>query len=233
MQIQNFFFDLDDTLFDFHAAEHRAVSLTLTHFGIAPTEEMCALYSKLNLEQWKRLEKGEITRTEVKINRFARFFEQTGLAVIPEDAAKFYETRLSEGYFFMPGALELIQSLYGRYRLYIVTNGTARVQQGRIADAGIEKYFDGIFISELIGADKPSKAFFEACFEKIPDFHKEKTVLVGDSLSSDIRGGKNAGLFTVWYNPRHEALNGQITPDEVIYDLSEIETKFCRQEEPS
>lgn len=233
MQIQNFFFDLDDTLFDFHAAEHRAVSLTLTHFGIAPTEEMCALYSKLNLDQWKRLEKGEITRTEVKINRFARFFEQTGLAVIPEDAAKFYETRLSEGYFFMPGALELIQSLYGRYRLYIVTNGTARVQQGRIADAGIEKYFDGIFISELIGADKPSKAFFEACFEKIPDFHKEKTVLVGDSLSSDIRGGKNAGLFTVWYNPRHEALNGQITPDEVIYDLSEIETKFCRQEEPS
>ena len=228
MQIQNFFFDLDDTLFDFHAAEHRAVSLTLTHFGIAPTEEMCALYSKLNLEQWKRLEKGEITRTEVKINRFARFFEQTGLAVIPEDAAKFYETRLSEGYFFLPGALELIQSLYGRYRLYIVTNGTARVQQGRIADAGIEKYFDGIFISELIGADKPSKAFFEACFEKIPDFHKEKTVLVGDSLSSDIRGGKNAGLFTVWYNPRHEALNGQITPDEVIYDLSEIETKFCR-----
>ena len=233
MQIQNFFFDLDDTLFDFHAAEHRAVSLTLTHFGIAPTEEMCALYSKLNLEQWKRLEKGEITRTEVKINRFARFFEQTGLAVIPEDAAKFYETRLSEGYFFLPGALELIQSLYGRYRLYIVTNGTARVQQGRIADAGIEKYFDGIFISELIGADKPSKAFFEACFEKIPDFHKKKTVLVGDSLSSDIRGGKNAGLFTVWYNPRHEALNGQITPDEVIYDLSEIETKFCRQEEPS
>ena len=109
-----------------------------------------------------------------------------------------------------------------------MTNGTARVQQGRIADAGIEKYFDGIFISELIGADKPSKAFFEACFEKIPDFHKEKTVLVGDSLSSDIRGGKNAGLFTVWYNPRHEALNGQITPDEVIYDLSEIETKFCR-----
>lgn len=233
MQIQNFFFDLDDTLFDFHAAEHRAVSLTLTHFGIAPTEEMCALYSKLNLEQWKRLEKGEITRAEVKINRFARFFEQTGLAVKPEDAAKFYETRLSEGYFFLPGALELIQSLYGRYRLYIVTNGTARVQQGRIADAGIEKYFDGIFISELIGADKPSKAFFEACFEKIPDFHKEKTVLVGDSLSSDIRGGKNAGLFTVWYNPRHEALNGQITPNEVIYDLLEIETKFCRQEEPS
>ena len=228
MQIQNFFFDLDDTLFDFHAAEHRAVSLTLTHFGIAPTEEMCALYSKLNLEQWKRLEKGEITRTEVKINRFARSFEPTGLALQPEAAPKFYETRLSEGYFFMPGALELIQSLYGRYRLYIVTNGTARVQQGRIADAGIEKYFDGIFISELIGADKPSKAFFEACFEKIPDFHKEKTVLVGDSLSSDIRGGKNAGLFTVWYNPRHEALNGQITPDEVIYDLSEIETKFCR-----
>ena len=99
MQIQNFFFDLDDTILDFHAAEHRAVSLTLEHFGVKPTEAMCALYSKLNLEQWKRLEKGEITRAEVKINRFARFFEQTGLDVVPEQAAKFYETRLSEGYF--------------------------------------------------------------------------------------------------------------------------------------
>lgn len=229
MQIQNFFFDLDDTILDFHAAEHRAVSLTLEHFGVKPTEAMCALYSKLNLEQWKRLEKGEITRAEVKINRFARFFEQTGLDVVPEQAAKFYETRLSEGYFFMPHALELIQSLYGKYRLYIVTNGTARVQEGRIADAGIAKYFDGIFISELIGADKPSQAFFDACFAKIPDFCKEKTILIGDSLSSDIHGGKTAGLYSVWYNPRHEKLpQGAQAPDDVIGDLLEIKEKFCK-----
>ena len=229
MQIQNFFFDLDDTILDFHAAEHRAVSLTLEHFGVKPTESMCALYSKLNLEQWKRLEKGEITRAEVKINRFARFFEQTGLDVVPEQAAKFYETRLSEGYFFMPHALELIQSLYGKYRLYIVTNGTARVQEGRIADAGIAKYFDGIFISELIGADKPSQAFFDACIENIPDFCKEKTVLIGDSLSSDIHGGKAAGLYSVWYNPRHEELpQGVQAPDDVIDDLWQIREKFCK-----
>lgn len=229
MQIQNFFFDLDDTILDFHAAEHRAVSLTLEHFGVKPTEAMCALYSKLNLEQWKRLEKGEITRAEVKINRFARFFEQTGLDVVPEQAAKFYETRLSEGYFFMPHALELIQSLYGKYRLYIVTNGTARVQEGRIADAGIAKYFDGIFISELIGPDKPSQAFFDACIENIPDFCKEKTVLIGDSLSSDIHGGKAAGLYSVWYNPRHEELpQGVQAPDDVIDDLWQIREKFCK-----
>ncbi len=229
MQIQNFFFDLDDTILDFHAAEHRAVSLTLEHFGVKPTEAMCALYSKLNLEQWKRLEKGEITRAEVKINRFARFFEQTGLDVVPEQAAKFYETHLSEGYFFMPHALELIQSLYGKYRLYIVTNGTARVQEGRIADAGIAKYFDGIFISELIGADKPSQAFFDACIEKIPDFCKEKTVLIGDSLSSDIHGGKAAGLYSVWYNPHHEELpQGVQAPDDVIDDLWQIREKFCK-----
>ena len=175
------------------------------------------------------MEKGEITRAEVKINRFARFFEQTGLDVVPEQAAKFYETRLSEGYFFMPHALELIQSLYGKYRLYIVTNGTARVQEGRIADAGIAKYFDGIFISELIGADKPSQAFFDACIENIPDFCKEKTVLIGDSLSSDIHGGKAAGLYSVWYNPRHEELpQGVQAPDDVIDDLWQIREKFCK-----
>lgn len=223
MTFQNLFFDLDDTLLDFHAAEHRAVSLTMEHFGVTPTEDKCALYSKLNLEQWKKLEKGKITRAEVKINRFARFFEQTGLEVEPKAAAAFYEARLSEGYYFMPGAAELIHRLYGKCRLFIVTNGTARVQQGRIADAGIARYFDGIFISELLGADKPRKAFFDACFAQIPDFRKSETALIGDSLSSDICGGKAAGLYTIWYNPRREALpeNG-VKPDKIIADLAEI-----------
>ena len=223
MTFQNLFFDLDDTLLDFHAAEHRAVSLTLEHFGVTPTEDKCALYSKLNLEQWKKLEKGEISRAEVKINRFARFFEQTGLAVEPKAAAAFYEARLSEGYYFMPGAEELIHRLYGKRRLFIVTNGTARVQQGRMADAGITRYFSGIFISELLGADKPSKAFFDACFAQIPDFRKSETTLIGDSLTSDICGGKAAGLYTIWYNPRHEALpENSVQPDKIIADLAEI-----------
>lgn len=223
MTLQNLFFDLDDTLLDFHAAERRAIRLTMEHFGVIPDDDKCARYSKLNLEQWKRLEKGEITRAQVKLNRFARFFAEIGSSADPHAAAEYYEARLSQGCFFMPGALELLQRLQGKYRLYIVTNGTARVQQGRLADAGIVKYFDAVFISELLGANKPSQAFFDACFAKIPHFSKEQTLLVGDSLSSDICGGKNAGLYTVWYNPRRLLpVAGDVLPDQTIYELSEI-----------
>lgn len=115
-----------------------------------------------------------------------------------------YETFLGEGHYYIDGAEDLLKALYGRYRLYLASNGTMSVQQSRLASAGIAGLFDGIFLSEVIGADKPSKAFFAACFSQIPDFRKEETVIVGDSLTSDIQGGKNAGIGTVWYQPYPE-----------------------------
>ena len=102
----------------------------------------------------------------------------------------------------MPGAPELLEELYRKYRLYIVSNGTAKVQEGRIGSSGIAKYMDGIFISQILGANKPDKQFFDICFAEIPDFSLSETVIIGDSLSSDIKGGINAGITTVWFNPK-------------------------------
>lgn len=224
MSVEYVFFDLDETLFDFHAAEHRAISLTLAHFGVTPDDERCALYSACNLRQWKRLERGETTRERIKTDRFSDFFEKLGLAVAPTEAAAFYEEKLSQGCIFLPYAETLLKELYGRYKLYIVTNGLARVQKGRLADSGIEPYFENIFISELVGADKPNRAFFEACFAKIPHFDREKAVLVGDSLTSDICGGNRAGLFTVWFNAQKTPFptEKEQIPDRVITQLSEL-----------
>lgn len=220
--IRNVLFDLDDTLFDFHKAEKIALTKTLVHFGIDPTEETLALYSTINAAHWKRLELGEISREEVKVGRYRELFKTIGIECDPVKATAYYESMLAIGHYFMPGAPELLEELYRKYRLYIVSNGTAKVQEGRIGSSGIAKYMDGIFISQILGANKPDKQFFDICFAEIPDFSLSETVIIGDSLSSDIKGGINAGITTVWFNPKEIENDNDIKPDYTIKELSEV-----------
>lgn len=220
--IRNVLFDLDDTLFDFHKAEKIALTKTLVHFGIDPTEETLALYSTINAAHWKRLELGKISREEVKVGRYRELFETIGVECDPVKATAYYESMLAIGHYFMPGAPELLEELYRKYRLYIVSNGTAKVQEGRIGSSGITKYMDGIFISQILGANKPDKQFFDICFAEIPDFLLSETVIIGDSLSSDIKGGINAGITTVWFNPKGIENDSDIKPDYTIKELSEV-----------
>lgn len=220
--IRNVLFDLDDTLFDFHKAEKIALTKTLVHFGIDPTEETLALYSTINAAHWKRLELGEISREEVKVGRYRELFETIGVECDPVKATAYYESMIAIGHYFMPGAPELLGELYRKYRLYIVSNGTAKVQEGRIGSSGITKYMDGIFISQILGANKPDKQFFDICFAEIPDFSLSETVIIGDSLSSDIKGGINAGITTVWFNPKGIENDSDIKPDYTINELSEV-----------
>ena len=220
--IRNVLFDLDDTLFDFHKAEKIALTKTLVHFGIDPTEETLALYSTINAAHWKRLELGEISREEVKVGRYRELFKTIGVECDPVKATAYYESMLAIGHYFMPGAPELLEELYGKYRLYIVSNGTAKVQEGRIGSSGIAKYMDGIFISQILGANKPDKQFFDICFAEIPDFSLGETVIIGDSLSSDIKGGINAGITTVWFNPKGIENDSDIKPDYTIKELHEV-----------
>lgn len=220
--IRNVLFDLDDTLFDFHKAEKIALTKTLVHFGIDPTEETLALYSTINAAHWKRLELGEISREEVKVGRYRELFETIGVECDPVKATAYYESMLAIGHYFMPGAPELLEELYRKYRLYIVSNGTTKVQEGRIGSSGITKYMDGIFISQILGANKPDKQFFDICFAEIPDFLLSETVIIGDSLSSDIKGGINAGITTVWFNPKGIENDSDIKPDYTIKELSEV-----------
>lgn len=220
--IRNVLFDLDDTLFDFHKAEKIALTKTLVHFGIDPTEETLALYSTINAAHWKRLELGEISREEVKVGRYRELFKTIGVECDPVKATAYYESMLAIGHYFMPGAPELLEELYRKYRLYIVSNGTAKVQEGRIGSSGIAKYMDGIFISQILDANKPDKQFFDICFAEIPDFSLSETVIIGDSLSSDIKGGINAGITTVWFNPKRIENDNNIKPDYTIKELSEV-----------
>lgn len=218
---KNILFDLDNTLLDFNMAERIALIKTLEEMGVEHGEAVVKRYSELNKQQWQLLELGKLTRKEVKIRRFKLLFEELSKALKAEDAAKIYENNLAIGHYFIKDAIALLETIRrsGKYRMYLVTNGTKKVQESRIASAGISKYFDGIFISEVMGYNKPSKEYFDKCFEQIGDINIEETVIIGDSLSSDILGGINAGISTIWFNPAHEENNGNIKPDIEIDSL--------------
>ncbi len=216
------FFDLDDTLFDFHKAEHIALTKTLIALDLEPEEQVLNLYSDINAAHWKLLEQGKLTREQVKVQRYASFFETLEINQDPVKAARTYEKFLSQGHFYIDGAQELLQQLYKTYRLFLVSNGSTDIQRSRIASSDIERYFEGIFISEEVGYNKPDKAYFDACFSQIADFQKEKAVILGDSLSSDILGGQNAGITTVWFNPKHLQNTSNVVPDYEIVALDEF-----------
>jgi len=220
--INTVFLDLDDTIFDFRASEGKALSDMLQSLGVMPTKETLTLYNKINRGQWERLERGEATRDEILVRRFEILFEMLGVSLSPKEAQRIYEHNLSLEYIYIDGAEQLLCELSGKYRLYLASNGTAKVQDSRIARSGIAKYFDGIFISQRIGYDKPSREFFECCFKEIYGFSKETAIIVGDSLSSDILGGINAGIRTCRYNPEGKPSTADITPDYEIRHLSEL-----------
>ena len=221
--IKYVFLDLDDTILDFHAAEIVAIKDTLKRiFGYAD-DDLTKRYQVINKECWEKLERGEMSRDEVLVRRFDLLFAEYGITASSEETQALYSALLGKQHPFMEGAEMLLEEFQriGRYQLYIASNGIHSVQKPRIEDSGIGKYFADIFISELIGANKPSPAFFEACFAKIDGFCHKECIIVGDSLTSDIQGGKNAGISTCWFNP-HGLTQNTILPDYEIKNLSEL-----------
>ena len=217
------FLDLDDTILDFQKAEHVALSKTLQSFGLTPTEEVLKRYNQINRAHWEALERKEMTRDQVLLGRFQMLFAEFTMDVDAEKVARAYEHNLGIGHWFMPGAEEAVERLSKKYKLYLASNGTASVQKGRMTSANLYRFFEKVFVSQEIGANKPSPEYFERCFAQIPGFDKSKAIIVGDSLTSDILGGQNAGIATCWVNPHHKERRTDIRVDFEIEALSQLE----------
>ena len=217
------FLDLDDTILDFQKAEHVALSKTLESFGLNPTQEVLTRYNKINKAHWEALERKEMTRDQVLLGRFQMLFREFSVDADPEKVARSYEHNLGIGHWFLPGAEEAVTALSKKYKLYLASNGTASVQKGRMTSANLYRFFEKVFVSQEIGANKPSTEYFERCFAQIPGFDKAKAIIVGDSLTSDILRGQNAGIATCWVNPNHKERRPDIRVDYEIEALSQLE----------
>ncbi len=221
--IQAVLWDMDGTLLDFLAAEKNAIRACLArHGGYACTDAQIARYSAINTKYWKRLERGELTKPEVLRGRFEEFFGEEGFAVDIDAFNRDYQLALGDTIVFFDRADELLARLKPLCRQYLVTNGTRTAQEKKLARSGIGALVDGVFISDVVGAEKPSAAFFDRVFAEIPEGRAE-TIIVGDSLTSDIRGGVTAGIRTCFYNPRGMRNDSGIPVTWEIRNLWEVE----------
>ena len=221
--IRAILWDVDGTLLDFHAAEKNAIRACFAELGLGEcTDEQIARYSVINKKYWKRMEDGEITKQEVLNGRFAEFFASEGVNGDVEAFNMLYQIRLGDTIVFIDEADRLLADLRGRVKQYAVTNGTKRAQDRKLRLSGLDRLFEGIFISDEIGAEKPSREFFDHVFAHIEPFEKDEILIVGDSLSSDIRGGNVAGIRTCWYNPQELPAPTDLRVDYQIKQLGEI-----------
>ena len=216
--------DIDGTLLDFHKAESAAIRTLFERFQLGVcTDEMLADYSAINKVYWQRLERGEMTKPEILVSRFREFFGKYGLNV--DCAADFndaYQLALGDTVCFFPGALETVTALKGKVLQCATTNGTAIAQHKKLAASGLDQLLDEIFISDEVGFEKPSTDFFDAVWAKIGKFDPNEVMIVGDSLTSDIRGGNNAGIRTCWFNPAGAPLPQDLRIDYDVRSISEV-----------
>lgn len=216
--------DIDGTLLNFLKSEKYGIKKCFELFGLGEcTDEMIERYSKINQKYWKRLELGEITKPQVLRGRFEEFFalENTGFDRI-DDFNGEYQIRLGDKVFFSDNGLETVEALRGRVKQYAVTNGTYIAQKRKLELSGLEKKLDGIFISDKIGFEKPSIEFFEHVRKNIDPYNDNEVLIVGDSLTGDMRGGNNAGYLCCWYNPDRKINNTDIKIDYEITDLLQV-----------
>lgn len=216
--------DVDATLLNFELAEKAAMEKCFSMFEMGDcTQEMLSRYSKINRSYWQRLERGELTKPEVLVGRFEEFFGKEGFPV--EKAAAFneeYQVRLGDTVFFHDNAYELIKELQGKVKQAIVTNGTVVAQERKLEKSGLNKLITDIFISDQIGAEKPSPKFFEKVWEELGPYKKEEVMIVGDSLTSDMQGGNNAGIRCCWYNPKGLKNETSVRVDYEITNLWQV-----------
>ena len=216
--------DMDETLLNFAAAERAAINALFQEFGFGEcSDAMLQRYSKINRSYWERLERKELTKPEILVGRFRDFFESEGLdSTVAAEFNEKYQLSLGDTIVFRDDSYNIVKSLHGKVKQYVVSNGTVAAQTKKLRLSGFGELMDGVFLSEELGVEKPDILFFEKVFKEIHLEDKSQVMIVGDSLTSDIQGGNNAGIMTCWYNPEQKPYQGDLRIDHEIRDLHEV-----------
>ena len=223
MKYSHLLFDADDTLFDFPKAASHAFSVLCKTHDIPDTQYVRQLYHDINAELWAAFDRGELDKNFLTLERFVRLFAALQLNRDPAQCNQTYLTALGQGVYPLPHAEEVCRTLVERgYHLYIVTNAVASVQRSRLHSSVFASFFEEAFISEDAGASKPNKAYYDYVRHRVPEITAENTLIIGDSLSTDIRGANNAGLPCCWFNPLGLPRPSNLRIDYEIRDLREL-----------
>ncbi len=223
MKYTTLLFDLDNTLLDFYDAEKTAFLNTCKIFDLDFSEANYTEYRKINKKWWSAYEKGECTKQEITTNRFKDYLEFIGKTGDPALIHKTYVSSLSLGKKTMDGALEVLKYFKEKgCTILVVTNGVATTQQKRLENQPINEYIDGVFISDAIGYPKPKKEYFEAVERLSGVIFDSKTIIIGDSLTSDIQGGININIDTCYFNLDNTLIPNDLTPTYVINKLTDL-----------
>lgn len=214
--------DLDNTLIDFNECARHSIINAFDELGFTYTEKVFETFIEENVKIWKRLEKGEITKPQLRATRWNLILARLGIEFDGTIIEEMFENGVAKGAYPVEGAYDLLNYLHGKYKMYIVSNGFRFVQESRLKIGDFEKYFDGVFVSEDIGIPKPAKEFFDYCFKSLNFPDKEDVVLIGDSISADIIGGVNYGIDTIWFNKSNDQLNEKIEPTYTSNNLCDI-----------
>lgn len=222
MRYQALLWDIDGTLLDFGASERAGIRKTFESFGLGEcTEEMLEEYSRINLKHWEKLERGECTKHETMVNRFREFFGLRGISADAEAFNDEYQSRLPDTIIFHPHGKETLELLSKYCLQYCVSNGNRPVQRKKLHDSGMDRIFDGVFISDDVGFEKPSVEYFRYVLDAIGQ-RPENCLVIGDSLTSDILGANNAGIPCCWFNPGAAPMPSSLRIDYIIGDLEEL-----------
>ena len=223
-QFTTILWDVDGTLLDFHYSQRRAMEACFQKYiGKNITEEQLSRYSAINDMFWKKLELGEVTKAQLLPGRFIQLFSEYGIEGVDVEAfQKQYQVELGLHFSVIDDAVTICKSLQGIVKQYVITNGVTIAQQTKLRLSGLAEVMEELFISEAVGAPKPHQAYFDYVLEHVEEKDKTKMLIVGDSLSSDIKGGVLNGIPTCWYRPQGTANTSEYIPDYEISDLHEI-----------
>ena len=214
--------DLDNTLIDFNECARHSIINIFDKLGFEYSPKVFETFIDENVKIWKRLEKGEITKPQLRANRWNIILGRLGIDYDGTIIEEMFENGVAEGAYAVEGAYDILEYLKPKYKLYIVSNGFRYVQESRLKIGDFNKYFEDIFVSEDIGIPKPAKEFFDYCFHKLGNPDKDKIMLIGDSLSADIKGGNDYGIDTIWFNKNGEENSSSVSPTYTVNKLSDI-----------
>ena len=221
-KITTVLWDNDNTLMDFEYSMHKALRECFAAFGLAINEAVIARYEEINTAYWKRLERGEVTKSQLLDGRFTDLFRELGYEVNVSEFRKLFQVELGSYYSYLDNSIDICRKLHGKVKQYIVTNGVEETQNRKIKASGFYDLMEEVFISGVVGYEKPRKEFFEYCLDRIEEKDPQRILIVGDSLTSDIAGGNHAGIRTCWYNPKGKKAGEEYHIDFEINNLEQI-----------